>query len=82
LIAATGFGLVHLALAPALHRFVMVEDRLGLELLHTTPRLEALARRLAVRPSVAGTVPNHFGANFVQLFVERGGLLIGERLRP
>jgi glutathione S-transferase len=82
LIAATGFGLVHVALAPALHRFVVVEDRLGLGLLHDRPMLEALARRLAVRPSVARTVPDDFGARFVQIFVDRGSVLIGGRLRP
>jgi glutathione S-transferase len=82
LISATGFGLVHVALAPALQRFVVVEERLGLRLLHTTPMLEALARRLAVRPSVARTVPDDFGVHFIQLFVERGSVLIGDRHRP
>jgi glutathione S-transferase len=81
-IAATGFGLVHVALAPALHRFVVLEDRLGLGFLRATPKLEALARQLAVRPSIAQTVPENFGDRFVQLFVERGSVLIGERLRP
>jgi glutathione S-transferase len=81
-ISATSFGLVHVALAPALHRFVVVEDRLGLGLLHTTPMLEALARRLAARPSVARTVADDFGGQFLQIFIEGGSVLVGERLRP
>ena len=70
------FGLIHVAIAPALHRFVVLEDRLGLDLLAGTPKLAALARRLTDRPSVSASVPPDFDHQFIQLFVERKSLLV------
>jgi glutathione S-transferase len=75
-ISETAFGLVHVAVAPALHRFVVAADRLGVDLLAHTPKLAALARRLAERPSVAETVPEDFGSQFIQILAERGSLLV------
>jgi glutathione S-transferase len=75
-ISPSAFGLIHVAVAPALHRFVVVEDRLGVALLARVPKLAALARSLANRPSVAETVAESFGNEFVQLIAERGSLLI------
>jgi len=77
-IPAAGFSLVHVAIAPALHRFVVVADRLGVDLLARTPRLATLARALAVRPSVVETVPAEFEDEFVQLLVERKSLLVAK----
>jgi len=67
-----GFGLVHIALAPALHRFVVVEEALHVDFLEETPRVAALARRIAARPSVTSTVPQDFVARFIASLVERG----------
>jgi len=75
-IAEEAFGLIHVAVAPALHRFVVIEDRLGLKLLEGTPTLAALARRLTDRPSVIETVPPDFDRQFVQILVERNSLLV------
>jgi glutathione S-transferase len=75
-IPATGFGLVHVAMAPALHRFVVAAERLGVDLLGRTPRLAKLARALAARPSVIETVPEEFGDELVQLLAERKSLLV------
>jgi glutathione S-transferase len=68
----TGFGLVHVALAPALHRFVLVEEALGAQLLERTPRVATLARRVVARPSVTSTVAADFRERFVASLVERG----------
>jgi glutathione S-transferase len=70
------FGLIHLAVAPALHRFVVAADRLGVDLLARTPKLALLSRRLTQRPSVAETVPEDFGDQFIQILAERGSLLV------
>jgi glutathione S-transferase len=70
------FGLVHVAVAPALHRFVVVEQRVGVRFLSKTPRLDALAHVLAARPSVASTVPADFAERFLDVFKARGGALI------
>jgi glutathione S-transferase len=67
-----GFGLVHIALAPALHRFVIAEERLGARLLEGAPRVAALAHRVAVRPTVSSTVATDFAERFVAAIVERG----------
>jgi glutathione S-transferase len=75
-IAEAAFDLIHVAVAPALHRFVVIEDRLGLKLLEGTPKLAALARRLTNRPSVIESVPADFDRQFVQIFVERNSLLV------
>jgi glutathione S-transferase len=76
-IAEEAFGLVHVAVAPALHRFVVVDDRLGIKLLEGTPKLAALARRLTNRPSVIETVPPDFDRQFIQILGERNSLLKG-----
>jgi glutathione S-transferase len=70
------FDLIHVAIAPALHRFVVVEDNLGIKLLEGTPKLAALARRLTYRPSVINSVPSDFDHQFIQLLGERNGLLV------
>jgi glutathione S-transferase len=75
-ISETAFGLIHVAVAPALHRFVVAADHLGVDLLAGTPRLAALSRRLANRPSVAETVPEDFASQFIQILAERGSLLV------
>jgi glutathione S-transferase len=80
-ISGTAFGLVQVAVAPALHRFVLVADRLGLDLVAGTPKLAALSRSLANRPSVAETVPEDFGDQFIQILAERGSLLLAQRRR-
>jgi glutathione S-transferase-like protein len=75
-LAEEAFGLIHVAVAPALHRFVVVEDRLGLKLLEGTPKLAVLARRLTDRPSVIETVPADFDRQFIQILVERKSFLV------
>jgi glutathione S-transferase len=75
-ISQTAFGLIHVAVAPALHRFVVVADRLGVDLLARTPKLAALSRSLATRPSVIQTVSDDFGEQFIQNLAERGSLLV------
>ena len=75
-IAEAAFGLIHVAVAPALHRFVVIEDRLGLKLLESTSKLSALARRLTNRPSVIETVPPDFDPQFVQILVDRNSVLV------
>jgi glutathione S-transferase len=77
-ISETAFGLIQVAVAPALHRFVLVADRLGIDLLAHTPRLAALSRNLVSRPSVAQTVSKDFGDQFIQILAERGSLLLGK----
>jgi glutathione S-transferase len=75
-ISETAFGLIQIAVAPALHRFVVIADRLGVDLLARTPKLAALSRRLANRPSVGETVPEDFGNQFLQILADRGSLLV------
>jgi glutathione S-transferase len=75
-LAEEAFGLIHVAVAPALHRFVVIEDRLGLKLLDGAPKLAALARRLTNRPSVIETVPADFDRQFIQILVERKSFLV------
>jgi glutathione S-transferase len=75
-IPETAFGLIHVAVAPALHRFVVVTDRLGVDFLAGTLKLAALSRSLANRPSVAETVPEGFGDQFIQVLADRGSLLV------
>ena len=76
LISETAFGLIHVAVAPALHRFVVAAERLGVDLLARTPRLAALSASLTSRPSVAETVPEDFGDQFIQILAERGSVLV------
>jgi glutathione S-transferase len=75
-ISETAFGLIHVAVAPALHRFVVAANRLGVDFLARTPRLAALSARLTNRPSVAETVPEDFGDQFLQILAERGSVLV------
>jgi glutathione S-transferase len=73
-IAPDGFGLAHLALASSALRFAIVEAELGVQVLQAAPRLEALVRRLALRPSIADTVPSDYAALFIRKLVERSSL--------
>ena len=75
-LSAQAFGLAHVAVAPALHRFVVVSDRLGTPLLSGTPRVGAWARAVAARPSVTETVPTNFSDLFVKAMTERGSHLL------
>ena len=68
------FGLAHLALASSALRFSIVEAALGVRVLTATPRFEALVRRLAVRPSIAETVPADYAGAFVRKLIERRSL--------
>jgi glutathione S-transferase len=75
-ISETAFGLIHVAVAPALHRFVVAANRLGVDFLARTPQLAALSARLTNRLSVAETVPEDFGDQFIQILAERGSVLV------
>ena len=75
-ISKSAFGLIHVAVAPALHRFVVAAERLGVDFLARTPHLATLSRSLANRKSVAETVPEDFADQFVQILAERGSLLV------
>ncbi|MBX3158006.1 MAG: glutathione S-transferase family protein [Deltaproteobacteria bacterium] len=70
------FGLVAIASAPALHRFLVTQERCGLALAAAAPRLEAWARTVAARPSVRDTVPHDFPERWLAYFADRGGYLI------
>jgi glutathione S-transferase len=73
-IAPDGFSYAHLALASSVLRFVFIEEQLGVRLLAAAPRFEALVKRLAVRPSIARTVPDDYAALLVNKLVQRGSL--------
>ncbi len=73
-IAPDGFGLAHLALASSALRFVAVEKELGVRVLAAAPRFETLVRRLALRPSIAQTVPDDYAGLFIRKLVERRSL--------
>jgi glutathione S-transferase len=73
-IAPDGFSYAHLALASSVLRFAIVEDELGVRLLEAAPRFEALVRRLAIRPSIARTVPEDYAALLMNKLVQRGSL--------
>lgn len=70
-----GFGLVHVAFAPALHRFVIVEEALRVYLLESTPLVSALARRLSSRRSVTSTVAHDFPSRFLDSLADGGSNL-------
>jgi glutathione S-transferase len=70
------FGLVAIATAPALHRFVVTEERCAIKLLSSVPRVEAWAHTVLARPSVLDTVPHDFPERWLKYFVDRNGLLI------
>ncbi len=74
-IAEDEFGLVHIAIAPALHRFTVVEDALGARFLDAWPPLVALARRVAARRSVVTTVASDFAPRFLALLAQHGSTL-------
>jgi len=67
-----GFGLLHAAVAPALHRFVLMEEHRGARFLKGVPRLDAWARRLAARPSVVDTVVDACAARWLQSLADGG----------
>ena len=71
------FERVHVTLAPSLLRFAIVERGLGLRLIDAArwPRLDALARTVAARPSVTTTVPEDYAAVLCRRIVDRGSLL-------
>jgi glutathione S-transferase len=73
-IAPAGFSYAHLALASSVLRFAIVEDELGVRLLEAAPGFEALVRRLAIRPSIARTVPEDYAALLLNKLVQRGSL--------
>lgn len=67
------FGLVHIATAPALQRFAVVEARVGARFLDG--KLRAWALPLATRPSVADTVPADFADRFIAMMRERNSVI-------
>jgi glutathione S-transferase len=77
-IAPEGFGLAHLALASSALRFTIVEKELGVRALPAAPRFQELLHRLALRPSIIGTVPDDYAAIFIRKLVERGSLFATE----
>ena len=76
-IAARGVRRVHVTLASSPLRFAVVERGLGVRLIDPArwPRLDALARTVAARPSVTTTVPDDYAAVLCQRLVDRGSLL-------
>jgi len=78
LFAGERFGIVDAAVAPALHRFVLLEAHSGRHFLAKHPKVDAWARRLATRPSVQKGVLPEFEAMFTRLLRERGGYLARE----
>jgi glutathione S-transferase len=77
-IALDRFGLAHLALASSALRFAIVEAELGVRVLEAAPELDALVHRLALRPSIAETVPGDYAALFVRKLVERKSLFVAK----
>jgi glutathione S-transferase len=71
------FERVHISLAPSLLRFSIVQQGLGVQVLDARrwPRLDALARTVATRPSVTGTVPDDYAAVLCRRIVDRGSFL-------
>jgi len=70
------FDLVSVATAPALYRFVVLEQLTGAQVLAPWPRVEAWARALAARDSVRTTVAEDFPAELRKLLVERDSYLL------
>jgi glutathione S-transferase len=69
-------GLVDVAFAPALYRFVVVEHafaRGGPQLMAGFPKVDAWARRIADRKSVKDSVPQDFDEKFIASIHERHG---------
>jgi glutathione S-transferase len=80
-IAADRFDLIHVAVAPTLYRFVVFGAHCGRNFLSKMPRLDAWARSLAERPSVAGTVVAEFKELYVADREGRGSWLALETKR-
>ncbi len=76
-IAPDRFERVHVYLAPSLLRFSIVEQGLGIRVLDVArwPRLDALSRVVAARPSVTQTVPEDYAAALCRRLVDRGSFL-------
>ncbi|MDB4962241.1 MAG: Glutathione S-transferase domain protein [Myxococcales bacterium] len=74
-IATTTMGLVQIAIAPALYRFIVLGDHFGIPFTAATPRVDAWARELVKRPSVAGTIPVDFVERYVAMLAKRGSQL-------
>jgi glutathione S-transferase len=76
-VAPDRFERVHVYLAPSLLRFSIVEQGLGVRVVDAArwPRLDALARAIAVRPSVTRTVPDDYAATLCRRIVDRGSYL-------
>ncbi|MCE9578333.1 MAG: glutathione S-transferase family protein [Deltaproteobacteria bacterium] len=62
--AGDAFGIVDVAIAPALTRFLLADAWLGLGLYAKVPKVAAWAARLEARPSVRETVPEGFAERF------------------
>lgn len=75
-ISKAEFGLVHVALAPALQRFVIVADARKIDLLARFPRVAELAKALAARPSVAETIPPNFATEWIESLAARHSRLL------
>jgi glutathione S-transferase len=69
-----GFSYAHLAVASSVLRFSLVEEELGVRVLQAAPRFETLVRRLALRPSIARTVPDDYATLFVNKMIQRDSL--------
>ncbi|MGZ3455986.1 MAG: glutathione S-transferase family protein [Polyangiales bacterium] len=80
-IADSAFGLVEIAVAPALLRFEIVESMTGVKFLDAFPRVRDWSLGIANRPSVRESAP----ADFVDLqkaSFERNGSILVKRLQP
>jgi len=79
-VAPDRFERVHVYLAPSLLRFSIVEQGLGVRVLDAVrwPRLDALARTVAARPSVTQTVPDDYAAALCRRIVARGSFLAAQ----
>lgn len=73
---ADRLGPAAVAIAPAMFRFVVIEELTGANVLAPHPRLDAWARGIAARPSVRGTVAADFAARLQRLLDERGSFLV------
>jgi glutathione S-transferase len=71
--AGDAFGLVDLAAAPALDRFLIIEKHSSLRFLDPASKVAAWARRVGARPSVRSGVPADFETLFVEALVARKG---------
>jgi glutathione S-transferase len=64
-LAPDGFGLIHITIAPALHRLVLLGRRAGKRFFAQTPKFERLAERIAALPAVTSTVLEDFEARYL-----------------